>query len=104
MPFELRFTLTYISSEAPSFIDTLFTVLRTKSYLPYTQDSSTNNVSKPQHQSKDTGIPIPFDALLSPNSPNPERGIKRNIENDDWDRRPHAKGPRLSNDGQFSRY
>lgn len=53
----------------------------------------------------DTGIPIPLDGLLSPSIPtSPDRGRKRSIENDERDGRPPAKGPRLSTEGQFSRY
>ncbi|KAF8898346.1 hypothetical protein BD779DRAFT_1483445 [Infundibulicybe gibba] len=89
-------------AECSSFIDTLFTVLRTKSYLPYsTTPSSPSFTSK----TLDTGIPIPLDGLLSPSEPtSPQRGHKRSIENDERDGRPPAKGPRLNTDGQFSRY
>jgi RNA-binding protein 26 len=92
--------------EGPSFIDTLFTVLRTKSYLPYSATSSTSGYPQPGASTPDAGIPIPLDALLSPTSPTPapERGLKRSNENDDRDGRPPAKGPRLNSDGQFSRY
>src|ERR1700733_4316693 len=84
--------------EVPSFIDTLFTTLRTKSYLPYT--TATPPASYPPNQ--DTGIPIPLDALLSPSgSTSPDRGRKRSNENDERDGRPPAKGPRLSTEGQF---
>ncbi|KAF9456156.1 hypothetical protein BDZ94DRAFT_1276397 [Collybia nuda] len=86
-----------------SFIDTLFTVLRTKSYLPY----ATSSPSSPSFATKtlDTGIPIPLDGLLSPSiSDSPDRNRKRSIENDERDGRPPAKGPRLSTEGQFSRY
>jgi RNA-binding protein 26 len=85
--------------ECPSFIDTLFTVLRTKSYLPYSTDSTPT-----QPRAMDTGIRIPLDALISPSSP--ERGQKRSMDYDDLDGRP-TKGPRLSVDGghgQFSRF
>ncbi|KAG6902820.1 hypothetical protein C0995_011307 [Termitomyces sp. Mi166 len=86
-----------------SFIDTLFTVLRTKSYLPYSAASP----SSPSFASKnlDNGIPIPLDGLLSPSlSQSAERSLKRNVENDERDERAPAKAPRLSNEGQFSRY
>jgi hypothetical protein len=81
-----------IDVECIPFIDTLFTVLRTKSYLPYGQTSPASSL--------DTGIPIPLDALLSPN----DRSRKRSIDNDERDGRPPTKGPRLSADGTFSRY
>lgn len=91
------------SAECSSFIDTLFTVLRTKSYLPYSAASPSSS-SFPS-KSLDTGIPIPLDGLLSPSLPNaPDRNLKRSIENDERDGRPPAKGPRLSTEGQFSRY
>ncbi|KAJ7357112.1 hypothetical protein DFH08DRAFT_736416 [Mycena albidolilacea] len=78
-------------AECPPFIDTLFTVLRTKSYLPYGTSAST---------SADTGIPIPIPA----SSTSPDRTRKRSSDNDERDGRPPAKGPRLSSEGQFSRY
>jgi hypothetical protein len=81
-----------IGVECIPFIDTLFTVLRTKSYLPYGQTSPASPM--------DTGIPIPLDALLSPN----DRSRKRSIDNDERDGRPPTKAPRLSADGTFSRY
>jgi RNA-binding protein 26 len=91
-----------VPPEVPSFIDTLFTALRTKSYLPYT--TATPPASSPS-PNQDTGIPIPLDALLSPSgSASPDRGRKRSNENDERDGRPPAKGPRLSTEGQFSRY
>jgi hypothetical protein len=92
-------------SEAPSFIDTLFIVLRTKSYLPYTsspphlQASSSSNP-----QAGETGIPIPLDSLLSNNATSPERAQKRSHEGGDHDAHRPAKGPRLGADSQFSRY
>ena len=52
----------------------------------------------------DAGIPIPLDGLLSNNVPSPERGQKRALVDDDRDVHHPAKGPRLSADGQFSRY
>lgn len=87
--------------EGPPFIDTLFTALRTKSYLPYGTSSASSPPSQP---SADIGIPIPLDALISPNIPgSPERSRKRTMEYDDRDGRP-VKGARLNQDGQFSRY
>ncbi|KAG6885952.1 hypothetical protein C0993_007454 [Termitomyces sp. T159_Od127] len=90
-------------TECTSFIDTLFTVLRTKSYLPYSATSPSS--SSFNSKSLDNGIPIPLDGLLSPSLPqSPERSLKRNSENDERDERGPAKAPRLSTEGQFSRY
>ncbi|KAJ6604401.1 hypothetical protein DFH09DRAFT_1122561 [Mycena vulgaris] len=86
-------------AECPPFIDTLFTVLRTKSYLPYGTAPSTS--AFPANQA-DNGIPIPLDTPSS--SVSPDRTRKRSFDNDERDGRPPAKGPRLSNEGQFSRY
>ncbi|PPQ90430.1 hypothetical protein CVT25_014948 [Psilocybe cyanescens] len=84
----------FLEKECSSFVDTLFTVIRTKSYMPYSAISSS---PKPL----DSGIPIPLDALL----PSPsERIRKRSTADDERDGRPPAKGPRLNTDGQFSRY
>ncbi|KAK7064437.1 ras family-domain-containing protein [Favolaschia claudopus] len=80
--------------ECPPFIDTLFTVLRTKSYLPYGTSSS----SAPFPSG--SGIPIP----IPTSSTSPDRVRKRSFDNDERDGRPPAKGPRLSSEGQFSRY
>ncbi|KAJ4476761.1 hypothetical protein J3R30DRAFT_3488695 [Lentinula aciculospora] len=86
----------FLEKECAPFIDTLFTALRTKSYLPYT-DEPVVVLSK----SLDTGIPIPLDALLS--SPtSPEGSRKRSLENPDSGGRPSSKGPRL--EGLHSRY
>ncbi|KAF7982060.1 hypothetical protein HWV62_30346 [Athelia sp. TMB] len=74
--------------------DTLFTVLRTKSYLPYATDSA------PKGPRADSGIPIPLES--GPSLPD-SRGQKRSMEYDDRDGRP-AKGPRLNDGpGQFPR-
>lgn len=84
--------------ECPPFVDTLFTVLRTKSYLPYTSEP-------PPPRAVDSGIPIPLDLITpSPSESNTERGRKRNSEADDRDGRPSAKGARLSSEEEFSRY
>jgi len=100
----IRISFSIRHTEGPSFIDTLFTVLRTKTYLPYTASDTTSSFSLPSHsQSADTGIPIPLDALLSNHSPT-ERGQKRSLEHDERDGRPPTKGARLSAEGQFSRY
>ncbi|KAG0697156.1 hypothetical protein DFH29DRAFT_991492 [Suillus ampliporus] len=94
----------FLEKEGPSFIDTLFTVLRTKSYLPYTAGDPTSSFSLPSRsQPADTGIPIPLDGLLSNHSPT-DRGQKRSLEHDERDGRPPTKGARLSAEGQFSRY
>ncbi|KAF8203306.1 hypothetical protein BJ912DRAFT_1019043 [Pholiota molesta] len=79
----------FLEKECSSFIDTLFTVIRTKSYLPY-QAVQEN--------------PNPLDALLTPTSTSPDRTRKRSTTDDERDGRPPAKGPRLNTDGQFSRY
>ncbi|KIL71082.1 hypothetical protein M378DRAFT_183592 [Amanita muscaria Koide BX008] len=92
----------FLENECASFVDTLFTVLRTKSYLPYAPPSP-----PPQNpKTHDTGIPIPLDGLISPSIPSSSdtRPRKRSIEPDDRDVRPPAKGPRLNSDTQFSRY
>lgn len=92
----------YHIAECPSFIDTLFTVLRTKSYLPYATTSTP--IFPTTTPSVDTGIPIPLDGLISPSIPTQsERTRKRSMEHDEHDGRPPSKGPRLSGDGQ-SRY
>ena len=90
--------------EGPSFIDTLFTVLRTKSYLPYTTSSSPSQPTPSNPHPTDAGIPIPLDGLLSNNASSPERGQKRSLADEDRDGHHPAKGPRLTVDGQFSRY
>lgn len=89
----------FLEKEGPPFIDTLFTVLRTKSYLPY-DNAPAYSSSSTQHP-HDVGIPIPLDGLIQNNSTSTERGQKRSIEYDDH--RP-VKGPRLSASGPFSRY
>ncbi|KAH0838608.1 hypothetical protein J3R83DRAFT_6930 [Lanmaoa asiatica] len=93
----------FLEKEGPSFIDTLFTVLRTKSYLPYTTSPPPSHSSSNSHPT-DAGIPIPLDSLLSNNTPSPERGLKRTHVDDDHEALRPAKGPRLTADGQFSRY
>ncbi|KAJ7655070.1 hypothetical protein DFH06DRAFT_489633 [Mycena polygramma] len=88
----------FLEKECPPFIETLFTVLRTKSYLPY--GASPSSAFPPG--SADTGIPIPLGIHSS--SVSPDRTRKRSFDNDERDGRPPAKGPRLSSEGQFSRY
>ncbi|KAF9073733.1 hypothetical protein BDP27DRAFT_1318062 [Rhodocollybia butyracea] len=87
----------FLEKECTPFIDTLFTALRSKSYLPY--EASPTVSGKP-----DPGIPIPLDALLSSPSisSSPEGSRKRSLENPEPGSRPPAKGPRL--EGQFSRH
>ncbi|KAF8168342.1 hypothetical protein B0H34DRAFT_56490 [Crassisporium funariophilum] len=87
-------------AECNSFIDTMFTVLRTKSYLPYSAATASPSFTP---KSLDTGIPIPLDGLMQ-SAPPQERTRKRSNTNDERDGRPPAKGPRLNNEGQFSRY
>ncbi|KAG6891430.1 hypothetical protein C0992_007209 [Termitomyces sp. T32_za158] len=63
--------------------------------------------SSPPFASKnlDNGIPIPLDGLLSPSlTQSPERSLKRNAENAERDERGPAKAPRISAEGQYSRY
>ncbi|TBU35050.1 hypothetical protein BD311DRAFT_681408 [Dichomitus squalens] len=95
----------FLEKECPPFVDTLFTALRTKSYLPYsaTASSSSTGFASSSAAAGDSGIPIPVDALLSLNSSSPERSRKRGID-DDYDQHGPSKGARLSHDGQFSRY
>ncbi|TDL28563.1 hypothetical protein BD410DRAFT_230929 [Rickenella mellea] len=88
----------FLEQGAADFVDSLFATLRSKSYLPYSDPSTT---SQPPHV--DTGIPIPLDAILSPSPRSPDRGVKRHLD-DEHDTRGPPKGPRLNNDGQFSRY
>ncbi|KAI0670098.1 hypothetical protein C8Q78DRAFT_167784 [Trametes maxima] len=92
----------FLEKECSPFVDTLFTALRTKSYLPYSATASTSYPSS--STSADVGIPIPLDGLLNPPSQSPERGRKRGIDQDDYETHGPSKGPRLNNGGQFSRY
>ncbi|KAF9560207.1 hypothetical protein CPC08DRAFT_818389 [Agrocybe pediades] len=85
----------FLEKECPAFIDTLFTAIRTKSYLPY-------NAAPASPKTLDNGIPIPLE-ILTPN-PVPDRSRKRNSIDDERDGRPPAKTQRLNNDGSFSRY
>ncbi|KAI6045139.1 hypothetical protein EDC04DRAFT_2638695 [Pisolithus marmoratus] len=89
----------FLEKEGPPFIDTLFTVLRTKSYLPY--DNAPAYPSSSTQHPNDVGIPIPLDGLIQNSSSSPGRGQKRSLEYDDH--RP-VKGPRLGTSGPFSRY
>ncbi|KAH9049466.1 hypothetical protein EDB84DRAFT_1037590 [Lactarius hengduanensis] len=90
----------FLEKEGPPFIDALFTTLRTKSYLPYSSPPPPTAPSLPT----DNGIPIPLDALISSGSsspPGPDRSRKRPSDYEDSLRPP--KGPRMSQDGPFSR-
>ncbi|KAJ7783515.1 hypothetical protein DFH07DRAFT_189523 [Mycena maculata] len=88
----------FLEKECPPFLDSLFAVVRTKSYLPYGTSPSTSAFPS----NPDTGIPIPLDMPTA--STSPDRTRKRSFDNDERDGRPPAKGPRLSSEGQFSRY
>ncbi|EIW86506.1 hypothetical protein CONPUDRAFT_133927 [Coniophora puteana RWD-64-598 SS2] len=100
----------FLEKECAPFINTLFTVLRTKSYLPYTAaDPPPSSLgfpsgSAPAAGSSEGGIPIPIDVLIPGSSTSPDsRGRKRSLEPD-----PNAdgripKGPRMS-EGQYSRH
>jgi len=87
-----------MSTEGPPFIDALFTTLRTKSYLPYNSPPPPAPLLPP-----DSGIPIPLDAIIpSGSSSSPDRGRKRPSDYDD--NIPPPKGPRVNQDGSFSRH
>jgi RNA-binding protein 26 len=90
-----------ICQECSGFIDTLFTVLRTKSYVPYVAAGDSPPLQVTPLDNPD-GIPIPLDGLLTP-SPDHQRPRKRSNPGNVGDERPH-KGPRLNNDAGFSRY
>ncbi|KAJ3479184.1 hypothetical protein NLI96_g9235 [Meripilus lineatus] len=94
----------FLEKECNPFIDTLFTALRTKSYLPYSEPPPPPTNAPSSSQQSDQGIPIPLDAILPPPGPSPSgRTRKRSMELDDRDLRP-TKGPRLNDDGHYSRY
>lgn len=85
----------FLEKECLAFIETLFTALRSKSYLPYT-----TSPPPPASKSLDTGIPIPLDGLLSSS----EGSRKRSLEQEGSEAGPPPKGPRLGSDDHFSRY
>lgn len=91
------FLLTFadcVCTDGPHFIETLFTVLRTKSYIPYASSSElARSGSNSFPTDSDSGIPIPLDAILSPQIPTGPR--KRSLEDSEGNRPP--KGPRLGN-------
>lgn len=91
-----------ISAECTPFIDTLFNVLRSKSYMPYAPPSPPANTSATGSSHADGGIPIPLDGLLNSASSSSGHVRKRSFDQED-DLRP-AKGARLNADNQFSRY
>ncbi|TEB39295.1 hypothetical protein FA13DRAFT_1751719 [Coprinellus micaceus] len=85
----------FLESECGPFVETLFTALRTKSYLPYAPPS-------PPQQSGDEGVSKPFDTIMAGAAgPSSERTRKRSSSSDGRDGRPR-KGPRLSNDVEFA--
>ncbi|KAH9921931.1 uncharacterized protein BXZ73DRAFT_39181 [Epithele typhae] len=91
------------ASPVPAFVDTLFTALRSKSYLPYSAVPSSSDRPAPS-TSADGGIPIPLDGLFGPSSQPSDRGRKRGIDGTDYDSHGPSKGARLNHDGQSSRY
>ncbi|CAE6429643.1 unnamed protein product [Rhizoctonia solani] len=104
----------FLDNETPKFVDELFAVLKNKSYktpkpIPTGPKSTTVPPSTAPvasgSSSKDGGIPIPIDALLS--SKSDTRGTKRRLDSDsgpgDQDERSPPKGPRLR-DSAASRY
>ncbi|KAI0343890.1 hypothetical protein BDW22DRAFT_1412548 [Trametopsis cervina] len=94
----------FLEKETSSFIQTLFTALRTKSYLPYVATSPPEASSGPStNASMDIGIPIPLDLVTPSEHISPDRGRKRSLDQEDQDYRA-PKGPRLNEDGNFQRY
>ncbi|TCD67536.1 hypothetical protein EIP91_012290 [Steccherinum ochraceum] len=92
----------FLEKESPRFVEALFNVLRSKSYLPYGAPPPSTTSASTSSQPQDGGIPIPLDGLLNPSGSSSGHVRKRSFDRDD-DLRP-AKGPRLNADGQFSRY
>lgn len=100
----LALTDSFVNAETSSFIQTLFTALRTKSYMPYAAPSPPTSPSGPSNSTTiDTGIPIPLDLVTPSDGSSPDRRRKRSLEHDDRDYRP-PKGPRLNEDGTFQRF
>ena len=94
-----NFLNSFACIEGPPFLDALFTTLRTKSYLPYNSPPPPSAPSLPT----DNGIRIPLDAIIpSGSSSPPERSRKRQSDYAEDIRPP--KGPRVSQDGPFSRH
>lgn len=77
-------------SDGPSFLDQLFNVLRTKSYIPYaaTSDAGPSKGAEPM-QTDSSGNP--------PNVPISPRSNRKRPLDDDGSERPPPKGPRLGN-------
>ena len=101
------FASSYRAAECATFVDTLFTAVRTKSYLPYSDTAPSTSASlayASSSSSADAGIPIPLDGLVGSQSTSPDRGRKRGHDQDDYDSHGPSKGARLNQDGQFSRY
>ncbi|KAI0085645.1 hypothetical protein BDY19DRAFT_964935 [Irpex rosettiformis] len=92
----------FLEKETQPFIQTLFTALRTKSYMPYAP-SPPRSPGPSAIQSVDNGIPIPLDLVTPSESVSPDRRRKRSLDTDDRDYR-QPKGPRLNDDGSFQRY
>ncbi|KAG9128232.1 hypothetical protein FRC07_002521 [Ceratobasidium sp. 392] len=111
----------FLDNETSQFVDRLFAVLKSKSFKTSTSAPSapaataasvpTSSTAPtpaptalPSASSKDTGIPIPLDALLAPKPD--ARGTKRRLDSDsgpgDQSRSP-PKGPRLC-ESAVSRY
>ncbi|KAI0307595.1 hypothetical protein B0F90DRAFT_1675092 [Multifurca ochricompacta] len=89
----------FLEKECPSFIEALFTTLRTKSYLPYTSPPPPPAPLLPA----DNGIPIPLDAIIPSGSSSPPEHSRKRPSNYDDDIRP-PKGPRMNQDSPFSRH
>ncbi|KAF7319960.1 hypothetical protein MKEN_00779900 [Mycena kentingensis (nom. inval.)] len=79
----------FLEKEGKPFIDTLFTALRTQSYMPY-------SASTAEYPEGAITIPPPS------TDASPGRTRKRSLDNDERDGRP-PKGPRLSAEGNFPR-
>ena len=81
------------------FVNSLFSALRSKSYIPYTTSSQPSSSTNAAASSSDAGIPIPLDAFISPASPG--RGQKRGLDDSDSYQQGPSKGARLT-DGSFA--
>ncbi|KAF8708064.1 PWI domain, partial [Rhizoctonia solani] len=104
----------FLDNETSKFVDELFAVIKNKSYkaskpIPTGPKSTTfpppTAPAASSSSSKDGGIPIPIDALLS--SKPDTRGTKRRLSSEggpgDQEERSPPKGPRLRDSG-VSRY
>ncbi|KAH8835399.1 hypothetical protein DL96DRAFT_1520014 [Flagelloscypha sp. PMI_526] len=83
----------FLEKECQPFVEMLFKVLRSRSYVPYSDGSSSSN-------SAHSG-PVPMDTSSGSSA---DHSRKRGREEDDYDQHGPAKGPRVSSEGQFSRY